>query len=175
MRLKEALRLRFAHAVVPYLSPIRSPRPVRWRSRLEAWRMAGCGPGLVVKAGAMIDAPERLTVGARFNLGENAFVSAVGGIAIGDDVLVGHAASLLTADHGMDAATAMADQPLYIRPIVIEDDVWIGSGARVLAGVTIRRGAVIAANAVVVEDVEAGQVVGGVPARPISSRRAASA
>lgn len=173
--MKDALRLRLAHALVPYLSPIRSPGPVRLRSRLEGWRLAACGPGLVIKSGAMIDAPERMKVGARFNLGENAFVSAVGGITIGDDVMVGHSASLLTADHGLDLGTVMADQPLEIRPIVIEDDVWIGAGARVLAGVTIHRGGVIAANAVVVEDVEPGQVMGGVPARPISNRRVAPA
>ena len=133
--------------------------------------MDACGPGLVVKAYAMVDAPERIRAGARLNIGEYAFLSAVAGLEIGDDVLIGHGASVLTADHGLDEARPMAEQALELAPITIEDDVWIGSGARLLAGVRVGRGAVIAANAVVVEDVPPGIVVGGIPAKPISSRR----
>jgi maltose O-acetyltransferase len=51
------------------------------------------------------------------------------------------------------------------HPIVVEDEVWIGAGAIVLQGVTIGRGAVISAGAVVKDDVPAGTVAGGVPAR----------
>lgn len=55
-------------------------------------------------------------------------------------------------------------------PIVVEDDVWIGTNALILSGVKICRGAVVAAGAVVVRDVPPYAIVGGVPARPISYR-----
>lgn len=162
---------RLIGALIPALAPIRALWAVRLRSGLEARLMAACGPGLVVKAYAVVDAPERIRAGARLNIGEYAFLSAVGGLEIGDDVMVGHGASVLTADHGLEAGRPMAEQELRLAPITIEDDVWIGSGARVLAGVRVGRGAVVATNAVVVEDVPPGVVVGGVPAKPISARR----
>ena len=56
--------------------------------------------------------------------------------------------------------------------VIISDDVWIGSHAVILAGARINRGSVIAAGAVVTNDVPAFAVVGGVPARIIKSRRA---
>lgn len=54
--------------------------------------------------------------------------------------------------------------------IIIDDDVWIGTGAIIMSGVHIKKGAVIAAGAVVVKDVEAYSIVGGVPARMIRKR-----
>jgi acetyltransferase-like isoleucine patch superfamily enzyme len=53
------------------------------------------------------------------------------------------------------------------RPVVIEDDVWIGFGSAVLKGVTIGRGAVVAAMSVVTKDVPAYTIVAGNPAREI--------
>ena len=67
------------------------------------------------------------------------------------------------------AGTVLAGvvEPASATPIVIEDDVLIGANAVVLEGVRVGRGAVVAAGAVVVEDVPAGAVVAGVPARVV--------
>ena len=58
----------------------------------------------------------------------------------------------------------------YYRPIIIDDHVWIGSRATILPGVTIGRGAVVMAGAVVTHNVEPFAVVGGVPARKVRER-----
>jgi maltose O-acetyltransferase len=62
------------------------------------------------------------------------------------------------------------EQEIRKERIVIEDDVWIGAGAKVLGGVTVHRGAVVGAGAVVTSDVPENCVVAGVPARPIKMR-----
>ena len=62
------------------------------------------------------------------------------------------------------------DQGYYDAPIVVEDDVWIGFGAIILAGVTIGRGAIIGAGSVVNKDVPPYAIVGGVPAKVLKMR-----
>ena len=108
--------------------------------------------------------------GKNIHIGENVFINSgcrmqdQGGIYIGDDVLIGHNACLLTLNHDLDPEKR---QDMYPSPIHIEDKAWLGSNVTVLAGVTIGEGAVVAAGAVVTRDVPAGHVVGGVPAKII--------
>jgi acetyltransferase-like isoleucine patch superfamily enzyme len=60
--------------------------------------------------------------------------------------------------------------PKNDQPVVIEDDVWIGSGATILKGVTIGTGSIIAAGALVTKNVPSYSIVGGVPAKVIKMR-----
>lgn len=87
-----------------------------------------------------------------------------GGIYIGDHALIGSQVVLATINHGMEPEKRGDNIP---APIRIEKNVWIGSHATVLAGVTIGKNAVVAAGAVVTKDVPANTVVAGVPARQI--------
>jgi acetyltransferase-like isoleucine patch superfamily enzyme len=89
-----------------------------------------------------------------------------GGLRIGSHVSISPEVAILTADHDRDRAGF----PLRVRPVVIEDHVWIGVRATVLPGVHIGRGAVVAAGAVVTRDVAPLSIVAGVPARVIGRR-----
>lgn len=62
------------------------------------------------------------------------------------------------------------DNKLIDKPVIIQNDVWIGSNVLILAGVKIKNGAIIAAGSVVTKDVEAYSIVGGVPAKIIKYR-----
>lgn len=64
----------------------------------------------------------------------------------------------------------MVEQGISTASVIIKDNVWIGYGAAILAGVTVGEGAIVAAGAVVTRDVKDFSIVGGVPARPISHR-----
>ena len=65
----------------------------------------------------------------------------------------------------------MMDQPVNAQGIAIADDVWLGAGSRVLDGVTLARGTVVGAGAVVCQSYPAGVVIAGVPARLLKIRR----
>ena len=90
-----------------------------------------------------------------------------GGIQIGNAVSISSEVLILTADHD-PGSTDFAGRN---RKVIIEDYVWIGTRAMILPGVTIGRGAIVAAGAVVSKNVEPFTVVAGVPAQCIKKRR----
>ena len=106
--------------------------------------------------------------GKNITLGKNVFINAgckfqdQGGIFIDDGALIGHGVVLATLNHDMDPEKR---QQLHPAPIHIGKRVWIGANATICSGVTIGDNAVVAAGAVVVKDVPADTVVGGVPAK----------
>ena len=85
-----------------------------------------------------------------------------GGVTIGDGCQIGHNVVFATLNHGLQPEERGITYP---APIVLGKNVWVGSNSTILQGVTIGDNAVIAAGAVVTKDVEAGTIVGGVPAR----------
>jgi acetyltransferase-like isoleucine patch superfamily enzyme/multidrug transporter EmrE-like cation transporter len=113
----------------------------------------------------------RLTVGTHFGVNSNTYINAIGGIRIGNHVLVGTNVTISSGRHPIEGA----EPPVFARPsepfpIVIEDDVWIGAGAVIMPGVTLARGTVVGANSVVTRSTEPYSVVAGAPARTLRSR-----
>ena len=116
----------------------------------------------------MLFPPFYTDCGINIEIGERVFINAgckfqdQGGVRIGDGVQIGHNVVIATLNHDLAPETRVNVTP---RPVVIGDDVWIGSNATILPGVTIGEGAIVAAGAVVAKDVEARTIVGGVPAK----------
>lgn len=108
--------------------------------------------------------------GQNITVGRNVFINACchfqdhGGITIGDQCQIGHNVVLATLNHG----TAPEDRPhTYPAPISLGRNVWIGSNATILPGVTIGDNAIVGAGAVVTHNVAPNTIVAGVPARVI--------
>lgn len=109
-----------------------------------------------------------LTIGDHSFVGPNAVLGAGGGIHIGNHVLFGPDVVVSAENHRFDdTGTLIAEQGVVRQGVVIEDNCWIASRAVILDGVTIGRGSVVAAGAVVTRDVPPGSIVAGVPARVI--------
>lgn len=110
--------------------------------------------------------------GKNIAIGEEVFINACchfqdhGGIMIGDGCQIGHNVVFATLNHGLAPKERKSTYP---APIVLGRNVWVGSNATILQGVTIGDNAVVAAGAVVTKDVAANTVVGGVPARFIKN------
>jgi maltose O-acetyltransferase len=124
-----------------------------------------------IQPGVTFVETERLSVGRHFGCNTGTYINALGGIAIGDYVLLGSNVTISSGQHTIDGRLP----PVFARPavpkaIVIEDDVWIGAGAVIMPGITLRCGTVVGANAVVTRDTEPYSVVVGIPARKIRSR-----
>ncbi len=101
-------------------------------------------------------------------IGEYNVIRGQGGINIGNRVYTSPYTQIIAVNHVFDDPNQpFINQGITAEGIVIEDDVWLGSGSIITDGVHIGKGAVIAAGAVVTEDVQAFTVVGGVPARMI--------
>ncbi|HTV92738.1 MAG TPA: acyltransferase [Verrucomicrobiae bacterium] len=124
-----------------------------------------------VQPGVTIVNAHRLRVGKHFGCNTGTYINAVGGITIGDYVLLGTNVTISSGEHPIDGIQPpIFARPVVERAIVIEDDVWIGANAVVLPGVRVRRGSVIGANAVVNADTAEYSVNVGAPARMIRSR-----
>jgi acetyltransferase-like isoleucine patch superfamily enzyme len=117
--------------------------------------------------------------GSTITIGEHTHIQAycnlyayAGNIHIGRYVMIAPKCALFPYQHVMDDPTQIMEQQGFTTrgDIVIEDDVWLGTGAKIMDGVTVGRGAVVGAGAVVTRDVPPYTIVGGVPARVIRAR-----
>lgn len=150
------------------------------------WKGVRLGSGARVSPHAEFDGEAfigRATIGRNVSLGRGTYINS-GEISsakigrwcsIGYDVLIGptehdllkiSTSPRFPGNERLELGPNREDLP----PPVIEDDVWIGAKAIILRGVRIGSGAVVAAGAVVISDVEPFTVVGGVPARPLAQR-----
>lgn len=111
-------------------------------------------------------------IGDECSIGSQTTLSSAGGIRFGKNVLLAGQCYIGGGRyHTEDREVPMMHQGLFSKgPVVIEDDVWVGAGARIIDGVRIERGAIVGAGAVVTKDVASGEIVGGVPAKPIGKR-----
>ena len=114
-----------------------------------------------------------LSIGQGTYIGEMNNIRASGAkIIIGKKCLISQFVSIIGVNHSIEKDKYIKDQPWEINKInvFIEDDVWIGTGSTILPGVTIGKGAIIAAGSVVNKNVDPYTIVGGVPAKYITQR-----
>jgi acetyltransferase-like isoleucine patch superfamily enzyme len=140
-------------------------------------------PGVVVRRGSILVASDErapgvnclLAIGARSAINEYANIRAAGGcIYIGCDCLISQFVTIVATNYDLSSSSlsALSNWDLRSNQVHIEDGVWVGAHAVILPGVRIGLGAVVAAGAVVTQDIPPGEIWGGCPARLLRRREA---
>lgn len=124
------------------------------------------GRGSVIHTGLRLYDPRNIVVGEDTIIGENAVLDGRDRLMIGNHVDIASEVMIYNSEHDISSSAFESKQ----APVIIEDHVFIGPRAIILPGVKIGKGAVVGAGAVVTKDVEAGIIVGGVPAKEIGQR-----
>ncbi len=140
-------------------------------------RLARVGKDTHIERTVSLRNPQNIEIGARVIFGphDHLWASANARLIIEDDVLFAPHVKIFTGNHGFsDLQMPINKQPEIERDVRICRLVWLGANSVILSGVTVGEGAVVAAGAVVNRDVAPFDIVGGVPARRIGSRRAAA-
>ena len=142
--------------------PSHSLRLVLYRSLLRV----RIGPRTSIHRDCRFYRPSHVIVGSHTVINRDVVLDGRMGLYIGTNVSISEGAAIFTLEHDPNSSD-FANRGAAVH---IEDYVFIGARAIILPGVTVGRGAVVAAGAVVTHDVAPFAIVGGVPARPIGTR-----
>ena len=149
---------------------------IRGADRISLGRNVFLDHGVYLNPSTVNDRRGFIRIGDDVEIGPYSVLWGGGGLTIGNDVHMG-AHVHITTQQGRRielSQTTTKPLPIDVAPVIIEDHVLIYSGAIIVPGVRIGHHAVIAAGAVVVNDVPPGVLVGGVPARPLEELPASS-
>lgn len=127
---------------------------------------------IIMPTSVMRNLGEGCTIGAHSGIGQYSFIGCGGGVHIGANVIMGQYVSFHTENHlHEDLDRPIIAQGVIRKPIVIEDNVWVGVKVTFLSGVHVGHGSIIAAGAVVRGKVAPYSIMAGVPARVIGTRQ----
>jgi acetyltransferase-like isoleucine patch superfamily enzyme len=181
----------------PLLVTGRAPGPVhRIYTLLTRHRLGACGHGLQIRYPAIIKNPQSISLGNMVVIREHAWlncerrsspslligsgtyigrfvhINASQSVVIEDGVLIADRVYIADYQHAFsDPVRNIIDQGFTTpEPVMIRSGSWLGVGSVIMPGVSIGRGAIVAANAVVTKDVADFEIVGGVPASQIGTR-----
>ena len=130
------------------------------------------GKSALIYSGVYLTHTYGIEIGNYFSINTGALIDGRGGITIGDSVMIGPNAVIVSSSHQFDKVNVpMTSLDHIMQPLIIENDVWIGANTFVKGGLKIGKGAILAAGAVVEKDVPEYKIVGGVPAKIIGDRR----
>lgn len=139
-----------------------------WKTKAAYFlsRCAGKGQNVKLRQGVILISPEKIRLGSFIDIGERCLLMGQGEIEIGDFCLLANNVVLATGSHEIGAM--YYGRPTYGK-ITLKENVWIGAHATILPGITVGENSIVAAGAVVTQDVPPKTIVGGVPAKTIKS------
>jgi maltose O-acetyltransferase len=127
-----------------------------------------CGKN--VDIGRRVSFSPHITLGDRSGIGDHSYIH--GNVRIGSNCMMGPEVTIFSKNHRFDRTDIPMNQQGFSedRDVIIDDDVWIGTKAIIISGVHVGKGSIIAAGAVVTENVPEYAIVGGNPAKILRYR-----
>lgn len=140
--------------------------------RRFAYRCCGVkiGKGSAIHMNTVFYYPPNIKIGNDTIIGEKAVLDGRAPLNIGDHVDIASEVMIYNSQHDLSEIDFADVEKAVLEPVNIEDYVFIGPRVIILPGITIKKGAVVGAGAVVTKDVDEFTIVGGVPARVIGER-----
>lgn len=127
-----------------------------------------CGENVSIQPGVFLLNINNISIGNNVSIHPMSYIDGLGGLTIMNNVSMAHSSTVLTSNHTWSNPEIPIKYNSVINAsVVIEDDVWIGCGSRILAGVHIHSRSIVAAGAIVNKNVQSHTIVGGVPAKVI--------
>lgn len=140
------------------------------RARLARCMLRSCGVGIRIAPGANFASGSLVSLGCNSNLSRNCWI--LGDVTIGNDVMMAPDVTILALNHTFENInkTMICQGQQAMKPVIIGNDVWIGTRAIILPGVSIGDHVIIGAGSVVTKSVPDWAIVGGNPAKIIKMR-----
>ena len=143
---------------------------ITWPHQLQIGAHCILEDDTIFKFDGMWQPGPSIVVGDRVFIGSNCEFNIIKRMEVGNDCLIASGCRFIDHNHGMALDEPMNVQFNESSAITLEENVWLGVNVVVLQGVTIGRGAIVAAGAVVNKNINENEVWGGVPARKIKTR-----
>lgn len=129
------------------------------------------GKNIYISSNVVIKHFEQLEIGNNVSIHDFSYIDAEGGIKIGNDVSIAHGSSLLSSNHNYDNLEVLIkNQGMNLKKTIIDSNVWIAAGVKIMPGINIKYGSIIGAGAVVTKNTRENSIYGGVPAKFIKKR-----
>jgi maltose O-acetyltransferase len=148
-------------AAIRRLLAFKARMGMAWRRRMLDLILKRLGRGVLCYGWPTITFPERVEIGDGTTINQSVFLGGRGGIIIGREVRLSTGSILETGYLHQEPGKRIH----AAKPIRVGDNVWVASGALILAGVTIGNNSIIGAGAVVTKDVPPDSLALGIPAR----------
>ena len=129
-----------------------------------------CGRNIKIYYPCEITGFDNIEIGENVHINRGGLIRGEGGLKIGDNVHIGRNLVLYTINHNYKGDALPYDSTILKKPVVIENNVWIGVNVTIIPGVTIGEGSIIGAGTVISRDVPSLAIVGSAPLRIIKYR-----
>lgn len=146
---------------------------IKARSFFYRFFFKSFGKNIQIKDGVTFKYPSEICLGNNIKIGELTYFVGLGGLYIGDNVLIGAGTKIITTSHNFENSEIdIFDQGLCSDPIVIKNNIWFGFDCKIFGGAIIENGVIVGAGSLVKKcTLHSYTIVAGMPAKVIKKRR----